>query len=106
MHNHIVTRDPVDRSGDLVLVAGLEGIDNAEDLCRVAASGGWVGQNGADGLLGVNDENGADGESNALLINVGGILVVEPGAVKSVMILSKVGPVQILWFQDTYMSYE
>jgi hypothetical protein len=49
-----------------VLVAGLERVDDAQHLGRVAASGGGVRENGADSLLGVDDENGADGEGNAL----------------------------------------
>lgn len=60
-----------------MLVASLERVDNAEDLGSVAASGGRVGENSADGLLGVDDEDGADGESNTLGVDVGGVLVVE-----------------------------
>lgn len=78
MDNDIVTGDPVDGGGDLVLVTGLERVDDTEDLGGVAAGGGRVGQDETDGLLGVNDEDRADGESNALLVNVGGVLVVEP----------------------------
>lgn len=78
MDNDIVTWDPVDGGGDLVLVTGLERVDDTEDLGGVAAGGGRVGQDETDGLLGVNDEDRADGESNAFLINVGGVLVVEP----------------------------
>lgn len=74
----VVTGDPVDGGGDLVLVAGLEGVHDAEDLGAVAAGGGGVGEDGADGLLGVDDENGADGEGDALLVDVGGVLVVDP----------------------------
>jgi len=40
--NNIIARDPVDRGGDAVLVAGLKGVDNTEDLGGVTASGGWV----------------------------------------------------------------
>lgn len=78
MDNDIVTGNPVDGGGDLVLVTGLERVDDTEDLGGVAAGGGRVGQDETDGLLGVNDEDRADGESNALLVNVGGVLVVEP----------------------------
>jgi hypothetical protein len=74
----VLTRDPVDGCGDAVLVAGLQGVDDAQDLSGVAAGGGWVGEDGADGLLGIDDEDGADGEGDALLINVGGILLVDP----------------------------
>lgn len=75
----VLTRDPVDRGGDAVLVASLERVDNAEDLSGVAASAGGVREDGADGLLGVDDEDGTDGESDALLVDVGGVLVVDPG---------------------------
>lgn len=78
MDNDIVTRHPVDRGGDLVLVASLEGVDDAEDLGAVAASGGGVGEDGADGLLGVDDKDGADGEGNALGIDIGSVLIVDP----------------------------
>jgi hypothetical protein len=74
----IVTGDPVDGGGDAVLVAGLEGVDDAQDLGGVAAGGGRVGEDGADLLVGVDEEDGADGEGNALLIDVGGVLVVDP----------------------------
>lgn len=76
--NDVVARHPVDRSGDLVLVARLQRVDNAQDLVGVAASGSRVRQDGADRLLGVNDKDGADSEGNALLVDVGGVLVVEP----------------------------
>lgn len=78
MDNDIITWDPVDGGGDLVLVTGLEGLDDTEDLGAVAAGGGGVGEDAADGLLGVDEEDGADGEGNALLIDVGGVLVVDP----------------------------
>ena len=78
MDNHIITGDPVDRGGDTVLVAGLERVDDAQNLSGVAASGSRVGEDETDGLLGVNDEDRADGERNALGVNVGGVLVVQP----------------------------
>lgn len=81
--NDVLTGDPVDGGGDAVLVAGLEGVDDAEDLGGVAAGGGGVGEDGADGLLGVNEVDGSDGEGNALLIDVGSILLVDPGKLVS-----------------------
>jgi hypothetical protein len=36
--NDIVTWDPVDRSGDAVLVTGLERVKDTENLGRIAAS--------------------------------------------------------------------
>ena len=78
-----LTGNPVDRGGDAVLVASLERVDNAQNLGGVTASAGRVREDGADGLLGVDDEDGADGESNALGVNVGGILVVNPSIIVS-----------------------
>jgi len=75
--NDIITGYPVDGRRHLVLVAGLQAVDDAEDLVAVAARGGGVGEDGADGLLGVDDEDRADGESNSLLVDVGGVLVVQ-----------------------------
>ncbi len=61
-----------------MLVAGLQGVDDAEHLGRVAAGGGRVGEDGADLLVGVDDEDAADGKGNALLVDVGSVLVVDP----------------------------
>jgi len=61
-----------------VLVTGLEGVDDTEHLGGIAASRGGVGEDETDGLLGVDDEYGSDGESNSLSINIGRILVVQP----------------------------
>lgn len=77
--NDVLTGDPVNGGGDAVLVAGLEGVDDAEDLGGVAAGGGGVGEDGADGLLGVDEVDGSDSEGNTLLIDVGSILLVDPG---------------------------
>jgi hypothetical protein len=77
VHNHVITGDPVDGCGNAVLIAGLKGVDDSEHLSGVAAGGSWVGQDEADRLLGVDDEDGADGEGNALGVDVGGVLVVE-----------------------------
>jgi hypothetical protein len=73
----ILTGNPVNRGGDSVLVTSLERVDNAEHLSGVATSGSGVWEDCADGLLGVDDEDGADGESNALGVDVGGVLVVK-----------------------------
>jgi len=40
--DNIITRDPVDGSCDAMPVAGLEGVNNAEDLGGIAAGGSWV----------------------------------------------------------------
>lgn len=81
----VVAGDPVDGGGDAVLVARLEGVDDAEDLGGVAAGGGGVRKDGADLLGGVDDEDGADGEGNALGVDVRGVLVVKPGWVCQVL---------------------
>jgi hypothetical protein len=78
--NDIVTGNPVDGSGDAVLVTGLKAVQDTENLGAVTTCGCRVGQNKTNGLLGINDEDGADGECNALLVDVGGVLVVDPGS--------------------------
>jgi hypothetical protein len=42
VNNNIIARNPVDWGGDAVLVASLEGIEDAEDFSGVAAGGGGV----------------------------------------------------------------
>ena len=66
-----------------MLVAGLKRVDNAQNLGGVATSAGRVGEDSADGLLGVDDKDRADCESNALGVDVGSVLVVDPGQVVS-----------------------
>lgn len=78
MDDDIITRYPVNRGGNLVLVTGLKRVDNSQNLGRVAAGRCRVRKDGPDGFLGVDDEDGADGEGNTLLVNVGGVLVVDP----------------------------
>lgn len=78
MNNDVILWDPVDGRGDAVLVAGLERVEHPQHLGRVATSRGWVCQDQTDRLLGVDDEDGADGESNALGVDVGCVLVVNP----------------------------
>jgi hypothetical protein len=72
--DNIITLLPVTGSGDAVLVTELERVNNAKDLIKVTASGGRVGQNETDALLGVNDEDRADSEGNTLSVNVSNIL--------------------------------
>ena len=77
--NDIVAGHPVDGGGDAVLVTRLQRVHHAEHFGSVATCGGGVRENETDGLLGVDDEDGADGEGNALGVDVGGILVIDPG---------------------------
>jgi hypothetical protein len=76
--NDIVTRDPVDRGGDAMLVTSLQRVDNTKNLSSVSASRGGVREDEADCLLRINDENGSDSERNALGVDIGGVLVVKP----------------------------
>lgn len=75
-NDDVVTGEPVDGAGHTVLVGGLEGINDTEDLGGVAAGGGGVGHDQTDLLGGVDDEDRADGQSHTLLVDVGGVLVV------------------------------
>jgi len=61
-----------------VLIASLQRVDDSEHLGGVAASAGGVGEDGANGLLRVDDEDRADSEGNALGVDVGRVLVVDP----------------------------
>ena len=60
-----------------MLVSCLQRIHNSQNLGRVAASRGGIGEDSTDGLLRVNNENRADCKSDALGVHVGSILVVE-----------------------------
>lgn len=78
MDDDVVAGHPVDGRRDLVLVARLQRVDDAQHLGRVAARRRRVRQDEPDRLLGVDDEHRADGEGDALLVDVGGVLVVDP----------------------------
>lgn len=52
-------------------------VNSAKDLVEVAARCGRVGECKADLLLGVDDEDSADGERETLLVDVRQILVVQ-----------------------------
>lgn len=69
---------PIDWCCDFVLVTGLQRVDNAENFGGVAASACRIREDSADGLLWIDHEDTANCESNALFVDVGGILVVDP----------------------------
>lgn len=71
------TWDPVDGSGNLVLVSSLERINDSQNLSGVAPGRCGIGQNETDSLLGVDDEDASNGEGDALAIHIGGVLVVK-----------------------------
>lgn len=76
-NDNVVTGEPVDGAGHTVLVGGLKSINNTEDLGGVTASGSRVGHDQTDLLGAVDDEDGADGQSHTLGVDVGGVLVVD-----------------------------
>ena len=76
-HNHILTNVPVDGSGHALPVCRLERVNDAQDLRRVAARRGRVQHGETDLLLGVDDEDGADGERDALLGDVVQVTLVD-----------------------------
>ena len=80
----------------------LKRVDNSEDLSGVAAGGCWVGEDETDGLLWVDDEDRADGEGNTLLVDVGGVLVVNPE--KQVSNYSQVSWVLIIQISSEYWN--
>ena len=77
MYNHIIPRHPVDRGCDLVLISRLQRIHHTQHFSRIATRRSRVGENEANGLLGIDNKHASDGESNALLIDIGGVLVVQ-----------------------------
>ena len=77
MYDHIITGHPIDRGCDLVLVSRLQRIHHAQHFGCVATGRGRVGENEANGLLGIDNKHASDGESNTLLIDIGGVLVVQ-----------------------------
>ena len=68
---------PVDRSSDPFSVTSLQAVDRAENLGGVAAHGGGVEHGQSNFLIRINDEHGADGEGDALLIDIGQVLCVD-----------------------------
>ena len=62
------------RGGDGVFGGELKGLDAAADLVGVAADGGGVVEDELELLLRVDDEDGADGEGKALVVEVGGVV--------------------------------
>jgi len=77
MDNDIFALLPVNWGGDAVLVTELERVNDPQDLVKVSAGGGRVGNSQTDDFLRVDDEHGSDGEGNTLGVDVGGILVVQ-----------------------------
>ena len=73
------TWNPVDRSRNFVTISCLQRIDDSQHLGSVPARARRIRENGSDGLLWVNDEDGADRKSYALLVDIGGVLMVKPG---------------------------
>lgn len=84
-----------------MLVTSLKGVNDAENLGGVTASRSWVGKNETNGLLWVDDEDGSNGECNALGVNVCSILVVEPDCLISIRSAAQGRPLE----ECAYMSY-
>lgn len=76
-NNDVLANLPVDRCGNASAVPSLQAIDNAQDLGGVSAGAGGVAHAEPDFLLRVNDEDGTDGECDALLVDICEILVVD-----------------------------
>lgn len=69
-HNHVLSDRPVDGSRNTLLIRGLQSVNDTQHLGGVSASRGRVEHGQTDLLGGVDNENGTDGEGNALLGNV------------------------------------
>jgi len=57
---------PINWSDKVVLVGQLQGIDDTKDFFRVTTGGSRVIDDSTDDLLGIDEENGADGQCHAL----------------------------------------
>lgn len=60
-----------------MLVTRLQTVQHTQNLGGIPTRRRWVAENQADSLLGVDDENGANREGNALLVDIGRVLVVQ-----------------------------
>ena len=60
-----------------MLVARLQTIHHAQHLGRIPPRRGRIAESEPDRLLGVDNEHAADGEGDALAVDVGRVLVVE-----------------------------
>lgn len=77
-----------------MLVTSLQRVDNTENLSCVTPSRGRVGHDKTDSLFWINNKDRADGESDSLGVNIGGVLVIDPAEVKlSFLSLSNVWPI-------------
>ena len=76
-HDNIISRLPINRGHHTLLVAGLKGVNDTEDLSRVAASRCGIHHAETDLLAGVNYKNGSDRKWNAFLSHVVQIALVD-----------------------------
>ena len=66
-HDDIITNVPVDRGSHTLLITGLQGVDDSQDLGGVSARRGGVHHGQADLLARVDNKHGANSERNFLL---------------------------------------
>ena len=60
-----------------MFVGQLERVNDTEDFLGITTSTGGVVDDCADDLLGIDEEDGSDGQCHSLAVNIGGILVVD-----------------------------
>lgn len=73
-----------------MLVASLQRINDAQNLGRISSRRSRVGHDQADGFLRVNDEDRSNGKGDALLVDIGGILIVQPNVFQDTSAMSGV----------------
>ena len=73
----MLTRNPIDRRSDPLLIPRLQAIHHPQDLRRVSPGARGIAQNQTDGLLRVNNKHTPDGKRNALLIHIRHILMIQ-----------------------------
>lgn len=74
---HLAAWSPVRRRSNPIFITELQRVNAAQDLIELTTSRSGVLKSKADLLCWVDDEDAADGEWNALLVNVGQVLLVE-----------------------------
>jgi len=66
MNDNTVSGSPVSGSSNLVGITSLKRIDNSEDFIELTTGRSRVGKGETDGLLGVDNVDGTDGEGNTM----------------------------------------
>ena len=67
VNDDTISRSPVCRGSDLVLVTELKGVDHSQDFVELTTGRSGVGQSQTDLLCWVDNVNGSDSEWNTVI---------------------------------------